>query len=91
MLKEIFHEKIEKFEIYKDLYGIPFKRDWMAKVALLIQILLIFGGRCNHNFSDIRLEIYKEPNFNMLFQLVLTKIVKSELFSCLSKFDHMTN
>ena len=51
MLKEIFHEKIEKFEIYKDLYGIPFKRDWMAKVALLIQILLIFGSHCNHYFQ----------------------------------------
>ena len=28
-------------------------------------------------------------NFNMLFQLVLTKFFKSELFSCLTKVDHV--
>ena len=28
------------------------------------------------------------PNFNRLFQLVLTKSFKSELFLCLLKFDH---
>ena len=29
------------------------------------------------------------PNFNKLFQLVLTKFFKSELFSCLPKVDHV--
>ena len=29
------------------------------------------------------------PNFNMLFQLVLTKFSKSELFSCLPKVVHV--
>ena len=29
------------------------------------------------------------PNFSMLFQLVLTKFFKSELFSCLPKVDHV--
>ena len=29
------------------------------------------------------------PNFNMLFQPVLTKFFKSELFSCLPKVDHV--
>ena len=29
------------------------------------------------------------PNFNMLFQLVLTKFFKSELFSRLLKVDHV--
>ena len=29
------------------------------------------------------------PNFNMLFQLVLAKFFKSELFSCLPKVDHV--
>ena len=28
-------------------------------------------------------------DFNMLFQLVLTKFFKSELFSCLPKVDHV--
>ena len=29
------------------------------------------------------------PNFNVLFQLVLTNFFKSELFSCLPKVDHV--
>ena len=34
-------------------------------------------------------QILRLPNFNMLFQLVLTKLFKSKLFSCLPKVDHM--
>ena len=30
-----------------------------------------------------------EYNFNMLFQLMLTKFFKSELLSCLPKVDHV--
>ena len=37
--REILHD-----EIYKDLYGKPFKGDWEAKVVFLIQILLIFAA-----------------------------------------------
>ena len=33
-----------------DLYGKPFKLHWVAKIVFLIQILLIFGGRCNRYF-----------------------------------------
>ena len=40
---------------------------------------------------DMRLKIYMLPNFNMLFQLVLTNFFKSELFSCLPKVDHVIN
>ena len=47
-LKEIFHDSFEVF--YKDLYGKPCKRDWMAKVVFLMQMLLTFGGRCNPYF-----------------------------------------
>ena len=72
-----------------DLYGKPCKRDWMAKVVFLIQMLLTFGGRCNRYFWDMRLKILGLPNFNMLFQLVLTKLFKSELFLCLRKVGHM--
>ena len=71
-----------KFRNYKDLYGKPCKRDWMAEVVFLIQMPLTFGGRCNRYFWDIRLKMLRFPNFNMLFQLVLTKFFKSELFSC---------
>ena len=74
---------------YKDLYGKPCERDWMAKVVFLKQMLPTFGGRCNRYFWDIRLKMLRLPNFNMLFQLVLTKFFKSELFSCLPKVDHV--
>ena len=66
-------------------------RDWVAKVIFLIQIRLIFSGRCNRCFGDIWLNIYRLPEFNILFQLVLTKFFKSELFSCLPKVDHVVN
>ena len=44
----------------------------VARIGFLIQILLIFGGRCNRYFWDIQLKIFRIPNFNMFFQLVLT-------------------
>ena len=59
-----------------------------AKVVFLIQMLQTFGGRYNRYFRDIRLKILRLANFNMLFQLVLTKFFKSELFSCL-KVDYV--
>ena len=74
---------------HKDLYGKPCKRDRVVKVAFLIQMLLIFGGRCNRYFKDIRLKILRLSKFNMLFQLVLPKFFKSELFLCLPKVDHV--
>ena len=63
----------------------------MARIVFPIQILLILGGRYNDYFWDIWLKICRLPNFNMLFQLKLTKFSKSELFSCLNKIDHVTN
>ena len=59
------------------------KSDWVVKVVLLIQMFLTLGGRCNRYFWDIRLNILRLPNFNMLFQFVVTKFVKKWLFSCL--------
>ena len=64
MLKEIFHDKSEKNRNYKDFYGKPYNREWMAKVVFLIQMFPL----------DIRLKILRSLNFNMLFQLVLTKV-----------------
>ena len=51
------------------------KRDWVAAAVE----------------RDIRVKSYRLPNFIMLFQLVLTKFFKSELFSCLPKNDHVIN
>ena len=78
-----------KFRNYKDLYGKPCKCDQMAKVVFLKQMLPTFSGNCNRYFWDIGLKIIRLPNFDMLFQLVLAKFFKSELYSCLSKVDHV--
>ena len=59
------------------------------KLFFLIQMLLTFGGRSNRYFLDIGLKILRLPDFNVVFQLVLTKCFKSELFSCLPKVDHV--
>ena len=40
-------------------------------------------------YWDVRLKILRLPSLNMLFQLVLTRFFKSELFSCLPKVDHV--
>ena len=46
-------QQFKNFRIYKDLYRKSLKRDWVARVVSLIQILLIFGGRWNRYFWDI--------------------------------------
>ena len=76
-------------ETFKDLYGNPYKCDWVPKVVFLIQILLSFNCCCDCYFRNIRLKILRLPNFNMFFQLVLTKYFQSELFSCLPKVDQV--
>ena len=55
----------------------------------LIQMPLTFGGSCNRYFWNIQLKILRLTNFDMLFQLVLTKFFKSELFSSLPNVDHV--
>ena len=57
----------------------PYKSFWF---------LVAVANRC---FWSIRLKMYRLPNFNMLFQFLLKKLFKSELFSCLQKVDHVTN
>ena len=60
---------------------------WLGgKVVFLIQMLLIFGGRCNRYYWDIRLKILRLLNFNMLFQLVLQKFSKANCFRVYRKF-----
>ena len=52
------------------LNGKPWKRDWMAKVFFLIQMLPAFGGRCNRYFWDIymRLKILRLPSFKKVLR-----------------------
>ena len=73
MLRECFMAglKISKLQgfVLKSMQG------WLdGKVIFPIQMLPTFGGRCNRYFWDVRLKIFRLPNFNMLFQLVLTKL-----------------
>ena len=49
MLKKIFHESFENFEITRICME-TCKRDWIAKVVFFIQMLPTFGGRCNCYF-----------------------------------------
>ena len=78
-IKEILHESFENFKLQEFVWK-PCRRNWMAKAVFLIQRLPTFGGRFNPHFWDIWLKMFRLPNFNMLFQLVLTIFFKSELF-----------
>ena len=64
----------------------------------LRQILLIFaGGRCDRYYWDMWLKIYRLRLIKILIssfwtvRFLLTKFFKSELFSRLQIFDHVTN
>ena len=67
MLKEIFHDRFENFEITRNcMENHASPPEWTAKVVFLVQMLPTFSGRCNHYFGDIRLKILRLPIFNML-------------------------
>ena len=90
MLKQIF--QFENFEIYKDLYGKPLKPDRVTKVVFLMHTSFQFSTAVAISTFEIlhkRLKIFRLLNFNILFQLVLTKFFKSKLSSCLLKVDHV--
>ena len=52
----------------------------VSRVVFVIQILQIFGGRFNRYFWHVRMKIYRSAKFNMLFQLMLSKIPKRTVF-----------
>ena len=47
ILKDTFYDSLKNLQIYKGLYG----SDWVARTEFPIQILLIFGGRCDRYFE----------------------------------------
>ena len=52
--------------MYKDLYGKPFPRDWVARVVFPIQIL-IFGSHWDRSLLLIyTAENLQLPNFNVV-------------------------
>ena len=67
MRKEKILRQFKNFDIHRHLNGKLLNCDWVAIAAFPMQILITFGGRCNRYFWDIRLKIYKLPNFYMLF------------------------
>ena len=85
--------KCVKERKFQNLQGFVWKttQAWMGgRSCFLRQILSIFGSHCNLSFWDMA-EVYRSPNFNMLFQLMLTKFFKSELFLYLPKVGHVIN
>ena len=69
MLKEIFHDGFEKVKIYEGFVWKQCKRDWMAEVVYLMQMLLaLIDGRCNH-FGDIKLKFSGYLNLICSFRL----------------------
>ena len=64
-IKRRFEPRNSLGNTYKDMYGKPFKCDWVAKDVSLIQILLTLRDCCNRYFWDIRLKIYRLPNCPM--------------------------
>ena len=91
MLKEIFHDSFENFEItgtcmenYASMTGwqkLFFHRN-ASNFRQRLQSLLLRYTAENSQVNYLILII-------MLFKLVLTKFFKSELFSCLLKVDHV--
>ena len=72
MRKETFHDSFWKFWNYKDLYGKPCKRDSMAEVVF--SCFQLSAAVAIAAFEIYGLKFFKLPNFDMLFQLVLTKL-----------------
>ena len=67
------------------------KPDRVTKVVFLMHTSFQFLTAVAITTFEIlhkRLKIYRLPNFNMLFHLVLTKFFKSKLFSCLLKLKN---
>ena len=76
MLKEIFHDSFESFEIYRVFIEYHASVTGWQKL-FSHTVLLTFGGRCNCYFSDIRLKILRLPNFNMLLRLAPSRPLTS--------------
>ena len=90
MLKEIFHDSFEKVEITRiGMENHASVTGWQ-KLFFSYKCFRLSAAVAIATFEIIiRLTILRLPNFNKLFQLMLTKFFKSELFSCLPKVDHV--
>ena len=52
MFKEKFFKSMNKFEICKDLYGKPIKRDWVARVLSPYKSFKFFQKRTAFVFTE---------------------------------------
>ena len=86
MLKEIFRDSFENFEITRICMENHASVTGWQKLFSSYKCFQLLAAA---TFKDILLKILRLPNFNMLFQLLLTNFFKSELFSCLPKVDHV--
>ena len=84
--KVLWQLKIFKtYNMYKDLYGKTLYCDWGASVVPMSpyrQILLTFTDCRSHYFWNTQLKLYRAPNFNMLFQVLLKSFLQKELPLC---------
>ena len=62
MLKEIFHDSFENFEITRICKANHASVTGWQKLFFSYKMLPTFGGRCNRYFRDIRLKILRLPN-----------------------------
>ena len=83
MLKEIFHDSLKFRNIV---------RICMENNSRVTGWQELFSHTNPSKFRrPLQSLLLRLPNFNMRFQLVLTKLVKRELFLCLQKVDHVIN
>ena len=88
MRKEKILSQFENSKMHKDLYG---KLLWLSgKRCFPIQIFLIFGGRCSHNFWNTELKLYRLLTLICSFSSSQNHFFLNKLISCLQKVNHVT-
>ena len=87
MLKEIFHDSFEDFEIYRVFIEYHASVTGWQKL-FSHTMLLTFGGRCNCYFWDIRLKILRLPKFTGYLILICSwDLVQVDLSQVLNKLQ----
>ena len=90
MLKEIFHDSFENFEITRICMENHARVTRWQKLFFSCKYFQLSAAIAIATLEIIIwLKILRLPNFNMVFPLVLTKFSKHELLSFLPKVDHM--
>ena len=79
---------------FQYLQGLVWKTTqlWLRGTSCFpIQVIKTFSGCFNPYFEDMRLNVYRLPNFYMPFEFLIKSFFQEELFLCLQKVDHVAN